>query len=84
MGYKLELYYYDYCPFCVRVVQTIKELGIKVTFCNTMDNPNLAKKLYKDTGRQTVPCLYINDKPMHESNDIIKWLKEKQTELDKK
>ena len=28
----------------------------------------------KQTGRNTVPCLYIDGKPMFESRDIAAWL----------
>ena len=57
------------------VVNTIKELGIedKVTFMNTLENPEYAQKHIQTTGRSTVPCLYIDDKPMFESRDINQW-----------
>lgn len=66
------------------VNKTIKELGIKVKKCNTMEDPRHEQKLLQDTGRRTVPCLYINGDPMHESSDIIAWLIEHQNELEKK
>lgn len=83
MGTKLQLFYYDYCPFCQNVLRTIKKLNIKIEYCNTMDNPSFEQKLVQDTGRRTVPCLYINDRPMHESSDIIKWLEDNIEILDK-
>ncbi len=43
---------------------------------NIRENPSYKEKLIKDTGRGTVPCLYIDGKPMHESRDIANWLKE--------
>ena len=41
------------------------------------------EKLVKDTGRSTVPCLYVDDNPMHESSDIIDWLQANQSKLEK-
>jgi len=41
------------------------------------------EKLKKDTGRTTVPCLYINGKPMFESYDIMEWLKTNEGKLEK-
>ena len=46
-----------------------------------MDSRN---KLYADTGRYTVPCLYINGTPMHESAEINEWLEENKDQLKKK
>lgn len=73
---KLDLYYYEQCPFCYRVLVKIKELGLmeKVNFFNTLENPQNRAFHVKTTGRTTVPCLYIDDKPMFESADIISWL----------
>lgn len=52
------------------------KLESKVTMMNIRENPSYKEKLIKDTGRGTVPCLYIDGRPMHESRDIANWLKE--------
>jgi glutaredoxin 3 len=80
---KLELYYFDSCPYCQIVLRTISKLGLesKITFNDTMKNSSHREKLIKDTGRATVPCLYIDDKPMHESSDIADWLETHASEL---
>jgi len=41
------------------------------------------EKLKKDTGRTTVPCLYIDNNPMFESYDIMEWLKTNKDKLEK-
>lgn len=73
---KLELYYYEQCPFCARVLRKIDELGLKehIIFKNTLTNREHSNFHYEKTGRSTVPCLYIDDKPMFESHDIMIWL----------
>jgi glutaredoxin len=75
--FKLELYFFPECPYCQLVTNTIDSLGIgpQIEFRNIRTNSNFQQKLFADTGRRTVPCLYVNDKPMHESKDIVLWLK---------
>lgn len=80
---KLELFYYDACPFCQYVLSTIKNLNIKVDYCNIQEDENSYNRLVKDTGRRTVPCLYIDNKPMFESSDIMKWLEDNSDSLEK-
>ena len=73
---KLELYYFDQCPYCQIVMSAIKQnrLEDKVTYLNIHKDPHYKEKLIRDTGRGTVPCLYIDGSPMHESRDIAAWL----------
>ncbi len=78
----LNLYYFDSCPYCQKVLRKIEQLGLKnIEFSDTRANSQHRDKLIKDTGRQTVPCLYIDGKPMHESDDIISWLEANKEKL---
>lgn len=79
----LELYYFDSCPYCQRVMKVIDELKISVVYKDIHADINEMHKLYYITGRKTVPCLFINGEPMHESLDIIHWLKTNVDTLDK-
>lgn len=80
---KLELYYYDQCPFCQFVLRKIDSLNLnsKVIYKNTLESPENREFHINKTGRTTVPCLYIDDKPMFESSDICNWLEKNQTSL---
>ena len=73
---KLELYYYAQCPFCQRVLSAIKSAGVEkfITLKNTLENKGNRDFHQRKTGRNTVPCLYIDDTPMFESSDIINWV----------
>lgn len=73
---KLELYYFPQCPYCQIVLSALRVTGLEefVTYYDIMDNPHYKEQLVKDTGRGTVPCLYIDGKPMHESSDIADWI----------
>lgn len=80
----LELYFFESCPFCQKVLRVINELNIKIDLLNIRENPDHAEKLVQDTGRRTVPCLYIDGAPMHESDDINNWLRENVNHLNKR
>jgi len=73
---KLELYYFEECPYCQIVLNKIKSLGIqnKISLKNTRIDSQAKKYHVEKTGRTTVPCLYIDDQPMFESRDIAEWL----------
>lgn len=79
----LELYYFDSCPYCQRVLNVIHDLNIKVQYKDIHDNLNDMQKLMYITGRKTVPCLFIDGVPMHESLDIMNWLKSNLDKLEK-
>lgn len=81
---KLELFYYETCPYCQIVLQVIDQLSIKVDYKDIFADRENLNRLVADTGRRTVPCLYIDNKPMHESADIARWLKANVNNLDKK
>ena len=55
-----------------------------VTLKNINEDMESRNKLYTDTGRYTVPCLYIDGKPMHESAEINEWLEKNKDQLKKK
>lgn len=46
----------------------------KVSYFDILEDHKFRDKLVKDTGRATVPCLYIDGVPMHESRDIAAWI----------
>jgi len=79
----LALYYFDLCPFCQFVLVTIRQLNLDVELRDITAEQVHLDQLLADTGRRTVPCLYIDGKPMHESGDIVRWLKQNENQLKK-
>lgn len=79
----LELYKFDACPYCQRVMKTIEDKKIKVTYLDIYENTHHMQKLMLITGKKTVPCLFIDGDPMFESLDIIQWLETHLDRLDK-
>lgn len=84
MAHKLELFYFDSCPFCQVVLKVIEHLDLDVEFKNIQENPEDFDRLVRETGRKTVPCLYVDNRPMFESADIIDWLQKNSEQLTKK
>ncbi len=75
---KLELYYFDSCPFCARVLSFLKGKEHSIEFKNTMQKREYFEELKKrNHGKKQVPCLFIDGKPMLESLDIIRFLEKK-------
>jgi len=77
----LALYHFSGCPYCSRVRSAAAALGVELPLRDILADPASRAELIKATGRQTVPCLRIEDAAghvrwMHESLDIIDFLKE--------
>lgn len=80
---KLELYYFEQCPFCQTVMSALRVTGLedKVTLVDIQEDHKNKDKLIELTGKGTVPCLFIDGKPMHESRDIADWIHKYAREL---
>ena len=77
---KLALYMTPWCPFCVRVLNTIESLGIDVERRDIGANRADYEALVTARHRATVPVLRITspgggDRWMPESRDIVQYLK---------
>lgn len=71
----LELYYMPTCPFCRKVITWMQEHNIDdVVMHDITSEPGAAEKLVEVGGKKQVPCLFIDGKPMYESDDIIEFL----------
>ena len=71
----LELFKFNSCPFCVRVLNRIRERGIEgVRLRDTRSEAGAQADLIARGGKGQVPCLFIDGKPLYESSDIVTWL----------
>lgn len=74
---KLELFKFDSCPYCQRVMGYIEDTKRNdVIFRDILEDEESRKTLLLVGGKEQVPCLFIDGKPLYESSDIIEWLKE--------
>jgi glutaredoxin len=68
---------FDTCPYCRRVLNYIEESGrTDIVLHNIRKNEEDQQRLIRDGGKEQVPCLFIDGKPLYESLDIIQWLQE--------
>jgi glutaredoxin len=73
---KLELFKFDSCPYCQRVLRELERSGrTDVELLDTLENPENQARLVREGGLDQVPCLFVDGKPLYESLDIIDWLK---------
>ncbi|MFW6014890.1 MAG: glutaredoxin family protein [bacterium] len=73
----LKLYYFPSCPFCKKVLNYLDDNDLReyVELKNVKENSKDKKDLINIGGKYQVPCLFIDEKPLYESNDIIRWFK---------
>ena len=71
------LYHFQSCPYCAKVRNTVDEIGMTLELRDTRENDDYREELISLTGKTQVPCLVIDGEPMHESDHIIDYLKEK-------
>jgi glutathione S-transferase len=74
---ELVLYKFDACPYCRRVLAAIARLGIQVTFRDTDADPDAWAELRRIGGKEQVPCLLVDGRPMYESEDIVRFLEQR-------
>ena len=72
---KLDLYKFETCPYCRRVLRAIGQSGrTDVELHDIHTNEEDRDYLITHGGKEQVPCLFIDGEPLYESDDIIAWL----------
>ena len=73
----LELFKFDTCPYCRNVMRYIENAGrTDIVYHDIHKDSDSRERLIQVGGKEQVPCLFIDGKPMYESLDIIAWLEE--------
>lgn len=73
---ELKLYYMEACPFCKKVIRYMEKNHIDVELVDIRANTDNYKELIEIGGKDQVPMLLTDGKPLYESSDIIKWFKD--------
>ncbi len=73
---QLTLYISSTCPFCFKVLDVINHYNIDIPTKNIYEDDAAYTKLVTIGGKSQVPCLFINDKALYESDDIITYINE--------
>lgn len=76
MSQTLELYIMPGCPFCRKVLSYMERQGIEIPLRDITANPSDRSTLQNAGGKVQVPCLFIDGKPLYESEDIIAYLED--------
>jgi glutaredoxin 3 len=71
---ELLLIYTPGCPYCKQVLDYLKKTQMTIPMCNVQEDKACRAKLINQGGVAQVPCLFINDRPLYESVEIIRWL----------
>ncbi|MFN2354974.1 MAG: glutathione S-transferase N-terminal domain-containing protein [Desulfopila sp.] len=76
----IQLYLWQSCPFCQKVVRAAGELGLKegVEYTVVAAGPGTEgrKVVEKTGGKAMVPFLVDGDVAMYESDDIVAYLRD--------
>lgn len=75
----MSLYYYEVCPFCIRVLRELQRLNLPIERRDILHNAEHRQALVEGGRSGQVPCLRIDEADgttwMYESADIIAFLK---------
>lgn len=72
----LELFYKPTCPYCHKVMSFMEQNNIELPMHDIVADDAARERLIEVGGKRQVPCLFIDDKAMYESGDIINYLSE--------
>ena len=71
----LELFKFDTCPYCRRVLDYLEERSVKeIRLRDIRTEEGAADELVVRGGKQQVPALFVDGVPLYESADILAWL----------
>ncbi|NDD58475.1 MAG: glutaredoxin [Chlamydiae bacterium] len=79
--YQLELYYTPWCPYCQKVTNYMNQAGISIPLKDIQSDPVAKETLLRQGGKTQVPCLFIDGRPMYESDQIISWLQKNRSSI---
>lgn len=76
MATSYELFYMPTCPYCRKVLTYMEQHGVELPLRDITAEPAARAELERVGGKVQVPCLFIDGKPLYESDDIIAYLGE--------
>ena len=61
---QIQVYTTTYCPYCVRAKSLLKSKGLAYEEIDVTDNHELRERMVADSGRRTVPQIFIDGRPI--------------------
>ncbi len=67
----IRLYSSQFCPFCFRAKAILQQKGADFTELNVDGNPALRQQMIQESGRHTVPQIWIGQKHVGGCDDLM-------------
>lgn len=71
---KFTIYTTNYCPYCHAAKRLLESKKIAYEEIDVTDDDKMRDKLVEVTGQETVPQIFVDDKPVGGYNDLVKYL----------
>ena len=69
---KVEIYSSEWCPFCWRAKNLLKQKGVAFEEINVDGNPDVRRAMAERAGgRTTVPQIFIDGEPIGGSDELV-------------
>ena len=68
---KVLMYSSRFCPFCIRAKAILESKKTNFTELLIDQDPKLRQKMVRDSGRQTVPQIWIGDKHIGGCDELM-------------
>jgi glutaredoxin 3 len=68
----IEIYSSDFCPFCSRAKNLLRNKGVEFTEIGVDGDPAVRQQMVERSGGgRTVPQIFIDDKPIGGSDELV-------------
>ena len=68
---KVEIYTSALCGYCSRAMSLLEKKGVNLIEYDVTDDPEKRQEMTARTGKTAVPQVFIDDKPVGGSSDLI-------------
>lgn len=80
MDAQIKIYSSNWCPFCIQAKRLLDSKGVRYEEIIVDGNPSLRAQMMEESGRHTVPQIWINDLHVGGCDDLF--LLERSEKLD--
>lgn len=80
MDTQIKIYSSNWCPFCIQAKRLLDSKGVNYEEIIVDGNPGLRAQMMEESGRHTVPQIWINDLHVGGCDDLF--LLERSAKLD--
>ena len=67
----IVIYSAEYCPYCRRARELLDRKGVSYTVRDVERDPRLWNEIAERTGRNTVPQIFIDDRPVGGCDELF-------------